>query len=105
MLDQSGRDVLAGLLLVGGRDGVLEVEKDVIRGALERLQKQRRLRAGDRELAALEPRARRLVAREAHARTAARGGGGDDCFAPGAGGASGVGVAPARGGSGAAVLR
>ena len=43
VLEQGGDDVLAGRLLVGGRDGVLEIEKDVIRLAVERLLEQRRL--------------------------------------------------------------
>src|SRR5207249_11275806 len=72
MMEQSRDHMLAGLLLVGGRDGVLEIEKDVVRLAVERLLEQDRLRAGDGELAALEPRVRRLVAGEAHALTGAR---------------------------------
>src|SRR5207244_13101186 len=91
-------------LLVGRRDGVLEVEKDIIRFAVERLLEQRRLRAGNRELAPLESWMRRLVAGEAHARTAAReGDAAGDGFAPGACCASGDCPAAARGASGAAV--
>src|SRR5207247_9299823 len=86
VVEQSGDDVLPGLLFVGGGDGVLEVEEDVVRLAVERFQEQRRLRAGDRALAALEPWVRRLVAGEAHALTAAR----NDGFAPGGCCASGA---------------
>ena len=106
VLEQSRDDVFPGLLLVGRRDGVLEVEKDIVRFAVERLLEQRRLRAGNRELAPLESWMRRLVAGEAHARTAARGGdAAGDGLAPGPCCASGDCPAAARGASGAAVLR
>src|SRR3989442_11093429 len=54
-LEQGGDDVVAGLLLVGGCDGVFEVEEDVVRLARERLGEHRRLRAGHGELAPLQP--------------------------------------------------
>src|SRR3989442_673974 len=99
-------EAFRGLLLVGRRDGVREVEKDIVRVAVERLLEQRRLRAGNRELAPLESWMRRLVAGEAHARTAARGGdAAGDGFAPGACGAAGDCPAAARGAGGGAGAR
>src|SRR5438552_3385268 len=107
VLQQPGNDVLARLLLVRRRDGVLEVEEYDVRIARERLREQRRLRAGHRELTALQPGRGRLVARQAHARTAAR-----EAKEPGLppggwgwGWASAEGAATARGGSGAALPR
>src|SRR5437879_7614073 len=73
MLQQARDHVLAGLLLVGGRDGVLEVEEHVVRIALQRLAEQGGVRAGDRELAALQPGRGRVVAGEAHALATLRG--------------------------------
>ena len=102
VLEQGGDDVLAGRLLVGGRDRVLEVEKDVVRLARERLLEQRGLRPRHRQLTPLQPGARRLVAGEAHVLTTVRG-----VAAPpalGACGAPGDGML-ARAGNGAAVPR
>src|SRR2546426_5736742 len=73
VLHQARDHVLAGLLLVGGRDGVFEVEEHAVRFALERLAEQGGVRAGDRELAALQPRRGRFVAGEGHAPPTPRG--------------------------------
>ncbi len=59
-------DVLASLLLVVGRDRVLEIEEDHIGSRFRRLFKELRLTAGDGELAAVEPRGRLLDGVEAH---------------------------------------
>src|SRR5204862_879360 len=100
VLEQSRDDVFPGLLLIVRRDGVLEVEKDIVRFAVERLLEQRRLRAGNGELAPLQSWSRRLVAGEAHARTAARGrDAAGDGLAPGPSCTSGDCPAPARGAS------
>ena len=97
VLQQRRHHVAARLLLVGRGDRVLEVQKHVIRLALQRLPEQRGLRARDGQLAALQPGAGRLVARQTHVATLAREG-----LAPGAGcWASGDGAAA----SGAALLR
>src|SRR5437879_2043657 len=85
-----------------GCDGVFEVGEDVVRLARERLGEHRRLRAGHGELAPLQPGLDRLVTREAHALTVARGVAGLPL--PGCCWASGEGTA-ARAASGAAVLR
>mgnify|MGYP003694282069 CR=1 FL=1 len=58
--------------LVGGRDGVLEIEEDVVRLALERLGEHGRIGPGHRQLAALQAGPGRLVTRVAHAPTRAR---------------------------------
>src|SRR5438552_6436228 len=100
VLHQARDHVLAGLLLVGGRDGVFEVEEHVVRFALERLAEQGGVRAGDRELAALQPRRGRFVAGEAHALATLRGW---VVLTPGCDCASGESGAAARAGSGAAV--
>src|SRR5438445_675179 len=100
MLQQARDHVLAGLLLVGGRDGVLEVEEHVVRFALQRLAEQGGVRAGDRELAALQPGRGRVVAGEAHALATLRGW---VVLTPGWDCASGVTGGAVRTGSGAAV--
>src|SRR5438309_8834528 len=100
VLQQARDHVLAGLLLVGWRDGVLEVEEHVVGFALQRLAEQGGVRAGDRELAALQPGRGRVVAGEAHALATLRGRG---VLAPGWDCASGVTGAAVRAGSGAAV--
>ena len=101
VLEQARDHVLAGLLLVGRGDGILEVEKHAVRLAVERLLEQRRLGAGDGELAPLQPRIGRLVPGETHARTAVR----SDDLPGGAWVASAACGAPRRSGNGAAVLR
>src|SRR3989442_11989637 len=68
-LEQGGDDVVAGLLLVGGCDGVFEGEEDVIRLPPERLGEHRRLRAGHGKLAPLQPGLERLVTPAAPAPT------------------------------------
>ena len=86
-------------LLVQRRHGILEVEKDVVRATLGRLLEQLRARAGHRELAAVQSRVRRLIARVTHrAATAAFGAAAGAC-------ASGERGAAACGASNAAVLR
>src|SRR6266849_4238943 len=103
VLEQRRDDMLAGLLLVGGGDGIFQVEEDAIGCAVERLPEQGRLRAGHRQLTALQPGMRGLVAGETHALTAVREAG--PGFPGGGGGASGVCGAAPRAASGAAVLR
>src|SRR5207245_8897160 len=100
VLHQARDHVLAGLLLVGGRDGVFEVQEHVVRFALERLAEQGGVRAGDRELAALQPGRGRVVAGEAHALATLRGW---VVLTPGWDCASGATGAAVRAGSGAAV--
>src|SRR5207237_1432428 len=100
VLEQCRDHVLPGLLLVGRSDRVLEVEKHAVRLAVERLLEQRGLRAGDGELATLQPGIGRLVPGETHALTAVRG---DALEATGT--ASDAAGATARSASGAAVLR
>src|SRR5207302_281996 len=64
---------LPGLPLVGGRDARPEDEEHVVRFALQRPGEQGGVRAGDRELAALQPGRGRVVAGEAHALATLRG--------------------------------
>ena len=101
VLEQARGHMLAGLLLVGRGDRVLEVEKHAIRVTVEGLPEQRGLRAGDGEFAPLQPGAGRLVPSETHALTAVRG----DDLPAGVWTASVAGGAAGRGGNGAAVLR
>ena len=59
-------DVLAGLVLVVRRHGVLEVEEDHVGRRLRRLLEHLRLAAGNRQFAAVEARWRRFDGDEAH---------------------------------------
>src|SRR5207248_488301 len=102
VLEQARGHMLAGLLLVGRGDRVLEVEKHAIRVTVEGLPEQRGLRAGDGELAPLQPRPGRLVPGETHARTAVRG---DDLPAGVWTASVACGAGGGRGGNGAAVVR
>ena len=102
MLEQAGHDVLPRLLLVGGRDGVFEVEEDVVGFTSERFLEHGGLRAGHGELAPLQAgRMRRLVPSETHALTVTRG----VVFPPAVCTASGDWAAAPRASSGAAVPR
>ena len=64
---QRGDDILAGLLLVVGSDGILDIEKNNVRRRLGGFFEQSRIRPRDREFGAMQARRCLFDDREAHA--------------------------------------